>query len=388
MCGRFMHGLSEWSNNTPETLKYTAASTIANGGSFYLIDRQLPNGDLEERSWPLLKEVLGFVDARRDLVTDTVHVPETAILFSLRHIVGDKNQFFPDMNIRKERQRQFSAIANMFRNRGHHYTALNEDTLKERIFEYKLVILPEIDYLDEELKELLKQYVERGGKLLIVQSDGEMEYNISELAGVKFERKTELNYGYISYKKAGISDPVMVRSAFSLVKPLEGTELIHSYVQPLSIGSSGVQFGHGYAPPTENSEFAAVTRRNVGQGEVIFVAAPVLTSFEVFFNPHITNLIIGLVDTLLPEPLVKLTTPAQVEMVAVRKADDLIVHLVNHSGKEILAGWWCPVVEFIPELYGLKLSVKENLNAKRYLEFDIPKLKIMESIRIKEYFKQ
>src|SRR5262249_29460244 len=56
MTGRFMHGMGDWNSNTPESLKYTAAVTVANGGGFILIDRQLPDGSLEPRAYDAMRD--------------------------------------------------------------------------------------------------------------------------------------------------------------------------------------------------------------------------------------------------------------------------------------------------------------------------------------------
>jgi hypothetical protein len=51
-------------------------------------------------------------------------------------------------------------------------------------------------------------------------------------------------------------------------------------------------------------------------------------------------------------------TDALVEAVAMRKNDDLIVHLVNHSGKESLGGGFYPVTEYMPEVRNVRVSLK------------------------------
>ena len=78
MTGRFMHGLGDWNSNTPESLLYTAAATVANGASFWIIDRQLPDGSLEDRAYEMMREVFGYLQDRRALIAAARHVPEIA----------------------------------------------------------------------------------------------------------------------------------------------------------------------------------------------------------------------------------------------------------------------------------------------------------------------
>ena len=176
MCGRFLHHLGDWSNNTPETLKYTAAATIANRGGFYLIDRQMSEGHMEDRAYAITKEVFDFINERRDYVTDTEHIPETAVLYPFEHVVGSRFEIFPDNKKRSDRIRQFKAIANILVNNARHYTAMNSENLREKIDNYRLLILPEVDYLGSETIETVKRFV--GGKPIIIQSDNKDDVNL------------------------------------------------------------------------------------------------------------------------------------------------------------------------------------------------------------------
>lgn len=405
MCGRFLHHLGDWSNNTPETLKYTAAATIANGGGFYLIDRQMSEGHMEDRAYAITKEVFDFINERRDYVTDTEHIPETAVLYPFEHVVGPRFEIFPDNKKRSDRIRQFKAIANILVNNAKHYTAMNSENLREKIDNYRLLILPEVDYLGSETIETVKRFVYRGGKLIIIQSDNKDDVNLDlfELAGVKYHGRESLDYSYIESETNGIEDPILVRGHFALVTPHHETVTLARNIAPLRVGKAGSEFGHGFAPPSKWEGYSAVTYRTYGQGKVIYIAGPILTSHEVFHNPYISRLLIGLYDKLLPDPLVKVECKGHVEMTAMRKDNDLIVHLVNHSGKEILAGGYCPVTEFIPEIRDISLSIKSSKAFDSvlsipdgssikpefidgYLSLKLPCLEIMTSVAIKGYF--
>ena len=339
MCGRFLHGLGDWSNNTPETLKCVAASTIANGGSFYLIDRQLPNGPLEERSYAIMKDVFGFVQERRNLVVNTSHVPETAVLHSLENVVGSKYEYFPDADERNNRLHPLKAISSIFIHHARHYTAINTAVLMERLSEYKLLILPEVDFLDAEAKLLIQLFVENGGRLLIIQSGNAVpvDMDLLQLAGAEYHGRADINYEYIAHQSAGVSDPVLVRGRFALVSPTKDARMIAPLIAPLRAGKGGAEFGHGFAPATIPDGNAAIIGRKIGKGEVIYVAGPLLTSYNTHLSPHIARLLLELYDYLLSEPLVLVDSPAMIEMTAVRQKNDLIVHLLNNSGKETLS---------------------------------------------------
>ncbi|MGE5557626.1 MAG: alpha-L-fucosidase [Bacillota bacterium] len=405
MCGRFLHGLGDWSNNTPETLKYTGAAAIASGGGFYLIDRQLPDGSMEERAYAVMKDVFGFIQERRDVVEGAEHLPETAVLHPLEHIIGPELQYFPAAQTRKMRMRQLEGAAHIFMRHGRHYTALNTGNLLKMLPQYKLLVLPELEHLSAGIKTGIKSFVEAGGNLLIAQSGDteKVDGDILEFAGADYEGHAALDYSYIEYNRGGIPDPILVRGRFALIKPKGGARVLKRLILPLPVGKEGREFGHGFAPPADSSGHAAVISRQVGKGKVIYAAGPLFTSYETFLNPNIAALVLELTDILLPEPICRVETPARVEMTAVKKGTDLIIHLVNHSGKETLVNGWLPVTEYIPKVYDIKLSIKappheckiisapdgntmEAVAENGYLKFNVPFLEIMRSFRLNGYF--
>ncbi len=107
-------------------------------------------------------------------------------------------------------------------------------------------------------------------------------------------------------------------------------------------------------------------------------------------------------DRLLPEPVARITTRAQVQLSAMRKGDDLILHLVNHSGKERLGNFWYPCTEYIPEIRDIEVAVRsetprpvvrvpqrERIEAAQtggYLRLTLPALHILESLMVPSYF--
>ncbi len=400
--GRFLHGLGDWNNQTPETLKFAAAATVANGGSFYLIDRQLPDGSMEDRAYDAMKDVFGFLQERRDVLCGATHVPETALLHSYTHLIGDDMRYFPDAAARADRLLPYEGAIRMFMENSRHLTALNEERLQERIADYKLVIVPETEFLSPELKQTLFNFVENGGRLLITQSgdESQIDRDILDFAGVETVGHTEAEYGYFEWPGNG---PILLRGRSAQIKPKEGTEELVRYVEPQSCGTRKT-FGHGFAPPGETNGYAAATSRKVGKGEVIYVASPLFRAYQQFQTPQIKDILFSLMDRLLPEPVFKIETPAQVEATALRQGNDLLVHLVNNSGKVRLGDHYYPSIEYMPEIRDIRVSIKrsntnqtvehlpsgqkvEVLQAGAYASFIVPSLEFLESFRIAGSFK-
>jgi hypothetical protein len=403
MTGRFMHGLGDWNSNTPESLLYTAAATAGNGGAFWIIDRQLPDGSMEDRAYDMMREVFGYLQDRRELIEDTRHVPEIAVLCSWSSVMGRKLEYSPDPKLRNERTFAYEGLVRLFVEHGRHFTAMSEEVLNEHLADYRVVIVPEQDFLDDQTKRNLEQFVRAGGQLIFTQSDWDVpvDAEMLALAGVSYDGRRELEYGYM-----GTTPPLVIHDTkFSKVRPLAGTQTLYEYIAPMSAGEGGKKFGHGFAPPTKPSGEPVVTLRQLGKGRVMYVALPFFKTYFNHQNLYQARLFLELLDRLLPDPLVRIHTKAQVEVCALRQGDDLIVHLVNHSGRERLAGYWYPMTEFIPEIHDIDVAIRHRPGVGEMLVgptqtpiawrqdgdsamVRIGRLHVMESLRAPGYFSE
>jgi hypothetical protein len=115
----------------------------------------------------------------------------------------------------------------------------------------------------------------------------------------------------------------------------------------------------------------------------------------------------SLLDRIQPTPTVKVTTGAQVEMTTMRRGADLIVHLVNHSGRELLIGNWYPLTEYMPVIRDIDVAIRLPNGADRlrveptlepshepltaitrdgYAHMNVDELEFMESVVVPEYY--
>jgi hypothetical protein len=398
MSGRFLHGLGEWDNNTPTTLKYTAAGTIAHGGGFYIIDRQLPDGSLEPRSYDMMDEVFGFVNERRDLLRGIRHVPEIGVIYSERSLYGGNLEDFPRDSVRKEKMQSIEGIENLFSENGRHYTVIGEETFRKTAANYAVIFVPEQNELEPETERALADYAAQGGAVIVSQADayGPPSAAVQDLVGVTFSGFTDVAYGY-----TGTPQPFHTRGHFTRAATLPGTDTWLPQIDPLNAGKGGKKFGHGMAPPGEVSEFPAVALRKLGDGCVAYIAFPAFTQYCREQSPYLRDMVLSLVDTLYPEPVVRADTPAQVEVVTTRKGDDLVVNFVNHSGREKLGNYFHPVTEYMPEIRGIEVSIRGDVASATLMpsgtqltpqqadgrsRITLPSLKFMESVLVKNYF--
>lgn len=383
MTGRFMHGLGEWNNNTRASLRITAATTIANGGGFYLIDRQLPEGGLEERGFDAMRDVFSFINERKPVLADARPLGrEVAVLHSYRSLYGADERFFSDVERRGKRLYSYEGFIRMMMNCGRHTTILNDETILSRLDEFSLLILPEVEELAPTTLHHIQRWVENGGRLVFTQSteDSGIYEKFFDWAGLQYHGKSESSGGYCKFANCDLLLYNLLH-----VAPVNGGELLRRVYRPLSL-KDGRKFGHGYAPIGEPSDFALVSKREIGKGVLFYIAAPLFRDYCRRQNHHWAQLVLDTVDQALPEPVAAVTAYAShlargertveatipenlpnVGLSLARQENDLIVHLVNHSGRERLADHFYPILEYLPELADVAVSIKTD---GRDLEID------------------
>lgn len=429
--GRFSHGLGDWDSAPHVMLKQIAAACTANGGGFYIIDRMRPDGTLAPPAYDAMRETFGFIHEREAALIGTKHVPEIAVLLSESSLSGPGAVFFAKPLIRDKREQPVVGAVNLLTQYARHFTTVGEDTLVEHMDDYRLIVLAEQDILPDAAKDRLADYVKNGGRLLITQNtatlassgdkDGQVggfafqsthagessagesaDPDICGLAGVEFKGFTHLQYGFI-----GDGAPITVRGRFAKVTPISAVTLFRT-VEPMGGDEMDRQFGWGYAPPGQVSEWPAAVSHAMGKGQVIYVAGPVFTSYATHQSRQLARFLLALVDRLLPDPLVRVEAPPYVQMSAMRRGNDLVVHLVNLSGERhvgmVRAQKYTPMTETVPDLRDIRVRVRDNgkitavhsVPGDRQLKHEtqngyagvaIPSLHIMESIEIKAYFR-
>ena len=392
MTGRFVGHLGDWNTGPPAQYKYMAAASIANGGGFWIIDRMLPDGTLQDQAYRAMSPPFHFIRRRLDYVRGARHVPEIGVLHGWTHMMGPDLRYFPDSEARSRRASPYRGASELLSMSGRHFTGLNEDS---RADDYRLIVVPEQEFLREDVAEALREYVEGGGRLLVTQpAEAEPVPEMLELAGVSVEGVTEADHGYF----AG-DPPVLQRTPFARIVP-ETAEPLRGYVTPVG---GGARFGHGQAPPEAEGDFPSITLNQFGEGQVAYIGAPVFAGYHRYYDHHTAAVVLDVLDRLLPNPTVRPHTPPDVEVSLLRRGTDLIVHLVNHNCRERKANGYVAIVHHIPELRDLRLDVRMAPGVERvlsvpdesevpwresagYIEIIVPRLHIMESLLLPGYF--
>ncbi len=338
MTGRFLHGLGDWSIKPLDMLKQNMAVTAANGGRCTLIDRQLPDGNLDGAYYRRLGEVFGFVHARAAAFRDAAPAAQTAILHSASSMFGAEKQFY---GRHAEQMKSVEGAALTLTETSRHTTLLGEAALAERIADYESVILPESRAIPPDLEERLREYVRNGGVLLATHpcACGADVPPLADVFGVSAAGEYASENGYLSFASseehefAGL--PLLVRGR-GLRLQCRSARPLGEFYEPMSQGL----FGWGVPPPAAAASAPGIVLNEFGKGRAVLIAAPLFAALRNNYNPMGAWLIDRLLRLAIPRPLLDVQAEPGLEVSLMRQTGGYVVHLINKGGERQLGGPW------------------------------------------------
>lgn len=411
MAGRFIHGLGDWNTSPDDMLCQAASLPLAHGGGFWLIDRLLPDGNLDDAAYHAMKKTFDFIRERQEVVEGTKVIADLIVLNSENSLLGQDNEYFSLAETRLRRLRSVLGAEALLSQSGCHFVIVNEHRLLDCLAQCRLLVLPEQEFLDEKTVVAIQEFVRQGGKLLISQrhSRADLGSRLFDLVGATVKDFTTANtspvngsvcYSYID------GDPVLVIYGAMAITEKQTAAGLCAARQIRYPECGNGRFGWGIVPPGEKTDYAAILRHAYGQGEVIYIAAPVFESYQVRPSPYLTRRVLELIRRLYPDRPVTIEAPSGVNLMVCRKAEDLIFHLVNCNGvtatldERHRATLLTPTVPIIQDIV---VAIKWTQTAESIVEFPSKKsyafkvrngqarfrlewLHIMTSFRVAHYF--
>ena len=360
MNSAFLQWWGDWGMKPSVTLKQECATIIANGGKTFIGYQMYPQFKVEEAVMRELKDTLEFVKEREEVCKDSVVIPYIAVLHSTSSHFTRKPNFFVD-------ETSLRGLHKILLESGIHYNIVNEKTLLESIDNYKLIILPDQRYIEAELLNALKKFVENGGSLiatyLTATENRDFEFTgsflLEDIFGVKFEGFYPYSHGYIELRderlKYNCLDmPILTWAEFAYVKPITSQTLAD--LRGIYLREDG-QFLLASSPPGALTGYPAITLNNVGRGKVIYISGDIFSAYIKKNQWNLKRIVKNLVNLIVPEKLVELDAPDVIEVVLARKENLILVHLINHSGERPIDRNNALTEEVIP-IYNVKVKVQ------------------------------
>jgi hypothetical protein len=196
--------------------------------------------------------------------------------------------------------------------------------------EYRLVLVPEATRVTPALAERLRTYLDGGGSVVVVGDallDDAGEVALPEL-GIEVVGESPFTHTFLrplaGGRATGGLDHVVYERGLR-VRPLDGAEVLYGVVEPYFERSFERFSGHQYTPPNGLSEWAAVVRN----GNAVSIAVPLLESFGRHANEQFRRVLGEVLDTLLPDPLLRAGGPAHLETTVTRTPSATVVNLLS-----------------------------------------------------------
>lgn len=337
MTGRFLHGLGDWSIRPVEMLKQEMVTVAANGGRCTLIDRQLPDGNLDEAYYARLGEVFGFIHERKPVFENAQVMKQIAILHSLESIFGPNKEFYGPAR----RYQTVEGASMVMTDLSRHSTVTNEFNLEKNLAEYETVILPEQYALPPTLLGKLRCYVKAGGTLIASHRscfEG-TRWLFPDVFGCDFEGEYPSAFGYVMLKNDQdrseyANVPFMIHGACARLRA-RGCQVLAELHEPMT----NSLFGHGKAPPKKNASSPGVTINCYGKGKAAYIAGPIFVSMKDFYNPAGLYLVRKILEKTVPEPLLDVQCAPGVEVTLTSQKDRININLINTDGERGINIW-------------------------------------------------
>lgn len=349
MTGKFHTSWGEFGGfKHPNALRYETALSLAEGAKCSIGDQLHPGGEANLSTYRLIGKAYAEVEAKEPYVREAKHVTDIAVL-SAEAFTGKKDRNCPydvgAARILLEGKYLFNVVDR-----------------QEELSAYKLLILPDVIRIDEELKIKLEKYLEAGGKILCSGESG-LKEDCDEFAldlGVTYEGTNGSlpNYMIPEY------DAVNGKTAYVMYEPAKNVGLaertadsgmaVEAWLEESYFNRTPEHFcSHKHTPNKAGTDHpGAVLTCNTG-----YIAWNLFKDYAIMGSYHLKELAVHMIEALLNGTAsVKTNLPDRgVVTYTYQEAEKRhVAHLLfAHTTKR---GNSVEVIEDIVPLYGITLK--------------------------------
>jgi len=289
MTGKFHTTWGEFGGyKHPNALRYECAAMLAHGSKCSVGDQLHPSGEMDMTTYALIGEAYKEVEQKEPWCDDVTPVSDIAVLSSEAE-TGDRNADTGAGRVLFEEHFLFDVIDRQV-----------------DFARYKMLILPDVIRIDDEVRQRLEHYVENGGRLLLTGKSG-LAVDESAFAidvGADYCGESPFQPDYVDFvsgadmPESSVSPlaPSFVRSPLVMylksqqIKPTTG-EALAQIRQPYFNRTWKHFCSHQHAPAADLTGFPAAVRK----GRIIYLAHPVFSIYyahgAVAYRQYIANAI-------------------------------------------------------------------------------------------------
>ncbi|MCA0753765.1 hypothetical protein KP806_01795 [Paenibacillus sp. N4] len=249
---------------------------------------------------------------------------------------------------------------------------LEEEVTAQRLFQYRVLIIPERFVLTERLAACVRQYAEEGGKVLFEGEAPHEQPDLFDLLGIEEETAEgeSLVASYIRFEGAdnplqrGLEETEMIphRGKVTYCTPKPDTQVLATLVPPFSPLESVGSPPERASLPVKCTKLPMCCVSAFGKGLSVYLPFSLSALVSEYRLADHYKLLSNLADLLLgEEKRIRTTRQHGLQIALFRQADHYVINVVNGTGSR-------PLVEPIPlrniEIE-LKLENSERLKAVR-----------------------
>lgn len=333
MTGRFHASWADFGGLKPVAqLVYEATRILAHGAAVSVGDQMHPRGRLDEAVYNTVGEAYKVVRRVEGLMHESEPVYEAAILALPRSRSADAYVFQEGgfgiddslagaTKLLLEEKIQFNVI----------------DPLMD-LSRYSLLIIPDYGLLDDEARQSLKDYIHRGGRV-ILSYKATLEGDEFKCPGIdlKFLGSDRYDVDFMRLDQR-ISDglpaefDVAVYGSGVYTRLEKGTTLARVR-EPYFRRSYRAYTSHTYSPASRDSESPAIALSS--DGRVMYIFFQLFAAYFRYGYWIYRRILRNCLSLMLPEKLVQASTPPTSEAYLWRRSGSWILHLVNFQSMRV-----------------------------------------------------
>lgn len=296
-------------------LQQEAAQVMAMGGGFQVYFQQNRDASFRTIDVEAMGRLSDYCRERQPFCKGTEIVPQVGIWYSLEGWKEKNNGVYGWSS-------HLEGINSLLLDNRYSVEILMDHHLGKKMEQYALIVVPEWEKFNEKLLERLKNYVEKGGRLLIIGAAASKTF--ASWLPVNFEgRDNQLLLNAGSEKAGGITG---LRTGWQKVLVSDS-----SVVE----GSIYTQSDFRYKSP-----YPVATVHRLGKGAVAAVYLDLSSAYQQYKSPILNRLISNVVDRLLPERDLYVDGSEKVHVVLGKKGNARLLHLINvggdHANKSVM----------------------------------------------------
>jgi hypothetical protein len=357
MTARFHKSWADFGGLKPyAALQYEVCQMLAHGAQCSIGDQLHPRGKPDAAAYDLIGKVYEYAEACEPWTEGAKPVTQIGL-------------FMADVDAstyREEAGGTNDGATRMLTQLKHQFDVV---TAESNLGAYELLILPDSVSVDETLAQRLRDFLARGGSLLLTGTSGlgaDLQPALAEM-GVQFEghspyQTTYLRFGEAAGANVPKADHVMYERGLRMTA-LNGAEVLARVVEPYFDRNYQHFSSHFQTPPVKNaSKYAAAARC----GNVITIAYPIFKAYGTHANLPYRLLVQNCIDLLMPGRLVDVRGPSTMEVTVMRKSGRkpaTVVHLLQFVAERRTAV--LDLVEDIVPLYNVPLTVRAGAAPRR-----------------------